>query len=147
MKVSMEKCFPSILPQTCYWEVHNIKAGTAGVKRIPILNRHSIKLAKKCWSWAGLYFCCAAERHTKEQKEHVRLVEIPEYFRCAIEAYLENCNKAVVKGLSPLTAQNIPYYNKPFVWNTSWGPNSITSITTQTLQLLFNHSFLYGLSD
>lgn len=116
MKVSKEKCFPSILSWMGYWEVRNIKAAMAGVKRIPILKRHSFKLAKKCWSWTGLYFCCAAERHTTEQKEHVQLVEIPEYFRCAINAYLENRNKAVVKGLSPFPARNIPYYNKPFVW-------------------------------
>lgn len=146
IKVSREKSFPSAVPRTCYWETSNIKAAMAGVKRIPILNRHSIKLAKKCWSWTGLYFCCAAERHTKEQKEHVQLVGMPEYFRCAIEAYLENCNKAVVKALSPLPARNTLCCNKPFVWCSSWGPTSITSGTTGTLQLLINHSFLSGWS-
>lgn len=57
--------FSFCLSWMCYREVQNIKAAIAGVKRILILNRHSIKLAKKCWT--GLYFYPAAERQPQKK--------------------------------------------------------------------------------
>lgn len=62
---SFTEVFSFCLSWMCYREVQNIKAATAGVKRILILNRHSIKLAKKCWT--GLYFCPAAERQPQNK--------------------------------------------------------------------------------
>lgn len=89
-------------------------------------------------NWPVLLPCCW--KAATEQTQHV---QPPEYFRCAVNAYLENCNKATGKGLSPFPARNIPCDNKPLLCQKNWGLNSITLLTTRALHLLFKCSFLY----